>query len=391
MTDFPVVLIGDLHGRFDLLRKILLATGLIGPDGHWTGGKRRLVQTGDVLDRGPQSLAALDLLMTLQAEARAAGGEVVCLLGNHEAMALAAAAGDHEDRMLGIYNGANATYAEWLVRQGRLGDPSDPCYPEGFFASFAPGSHYGDWLRSHRVAVPVGDYIAVHAGWPPAYTGGVAQANAAYAATPRDAAGARAAFRDPEHPLSRTTGLLWVRRQTPAELEESCRSLGCRGLIAGHTVTYGIKVSCAGRLIQIDVGMCEFGTWGALGMDNTGRLWALLEGQQPICLGADGLIPLPAGQAPVHQAPRLPRFWPGDLVRLYRSADGTCRMYLQVWELGQAWGMPAYRGTWVTYAEGQWSVGPGAQVVDRVDQFGRLAHPGEVPAEVLSVQPEEQS
>ena len=59
---------------------------IIGADHHWTGGKSILVQTGDVVDRGPQSRKALDLLRQLEDEAEAAGGQVFALIGDHEAM-----------------------------------------------------------------------------------------------------------------------------------------------------------------------------------------------------------------------------------------------------------------------------------------------------------------
>ncbi|KAJ9521504.1 hypothetical protein QJQ45_008801 [Haematococcus lacustris] len=54
----------------------------------WAGGRSSLVQTGDIVDRGPDSLAALHLFHRLKAEASAAGGDVVTLLGNHELMLL---------------------------------------------------------------------------------------------------------------------------------------------------------------------------------------------------------------------------------------------------------------------------------------------------------------
>jgi hypothetical protein len=64
----------------------LRAAGLIGPDGHWAAGKTTLVQLGDIVDREPDSLQIIRSLQQLQAEAPKAGGRVVVVLGNHEAM-----------------------------------------------------------------------------------------------------------------------------------------------------------------------------------------------------------------------------------------------------------------------------------------------------------------
>lgn len=76
--------VGDVHGQFEGLVKILLHAKLINTRHHWCGGHNRLVQIGDILDRGPFSLKVDALLEQLQAEAAAAGGEVIRLVGNHE-------------------------------------------------------------------------------------------------------------------------------------------------------------------------------------------------------------------------------------------------------------------------------------------------------------------
>ena len=80
-----IVAIGDVHGDYDGLVDNLMATGLVDKDLRWTGGSAHLVQTGDVVDRGPESRKAMDLLMELGRQAEAAGGRVHALLGNHDA------------------------------------------------------------------------------------------------------------------------------------------------------------------------------------------------------------------------------------------------------------------------------------------------------------------
>ena len=79
-----IVAIGDVHGAYDTFVANLKATGLVDDALDWIGGKTHLVQTGDVLDRGPHSRKAIDLLMKLEPEAEAAGGRVHALIGNHE-------------------------------------------------------------------------------------------------------------------------------------------------------------------------------------------------------------------------------------------------------------------------------------------------------------------
>lgn len=79
-----LIAVGDVHGQFEGLVKILRRSGLIDAAHHWCGGPSRLVQIGDILDRGPSSLKVDNLLDKLQAEAEVAGGEVIRLVGNHE-------------------------------------------------------------------------------------------------------------------------------------------------------------------------------------------------------------------------------------------------------------------------------------------------------------------
>ncbi|HET9272477.1 MAG TPA: metallophosphoesterase, partial [Vicinamibacterales bacterium] len=87
-TSERVVAIGDVHGAFDNFVAILREAGLIGGNRRWSGGKAVLVQTGDVLDRGPDSKRVLDLLRNLEGDAARAGGQVHALVGNHEVMRL---------------------------------------------------------------------------------------------------------------------------------------------------------------------------------------------------------------------------------------------------------------------------------------------------------------
>jgi len=80
------IVIGDVHGELEGFRGILRNAGLIDSKANWSGGDDILIQTGDVIDRGPYSIEAVDLLRKLQKEATDAKGEVIRLCGNHELM-----------------------------------------------------------------------------------------------------------------------------------------------------------------------------------------------------------------------------------------------------------------------------------------------------------------
>jgi serine/threonine protein phosphatase 1 len=73
-----IVAIGDIHGRSDLLDALIeaaTAAPRLAP-------VRRLVFTGDLVDRGPDSLGAIRLAAA--AGARIGASETVALMGNHE-------------------------------------------------------------------------------------------------------------------------------------------------------------------------------------------------------------------------------------------------------------------------------------------------------------------
>jgi hypothetical protein len=77
------VALGDLHGSLDAFRDLLTRAGLLDGD-SWRGGRTILVQLGDVIDRGPESVATYEFLGDLQSRAAKGKGRVVRLLGNHE-------------------------------------------------------------------------------------------------------------------------------------------------------------------------------------------------------------------------------------------------------------------------------------------------------------------
>src|SRR3989441_1206953 len=83
-----LIAIGDVHGDYNDFVAILQRTGLIDEQHHWAGGKTTLVQTGDLIDRGPQPREVMDLMISVEQEAPKSGGRVVALMGNHEMMNL---------------------------------------------------------------------------------------------------------------------------------------------------------------------------------------------------------------------------------------------------------------------------------------------------------------
>src|SRR5262245_53073609 len=90
-TNEDIYAVGDAHGDFKRLVKVLAGAGIIRgkpkdpEDLKWAARKAVVVFTGDMIDKGKRSLDVIALVRTLQVAARAQGGQVVVLMGNHEA------------------------------------------------------------------------------------------------------------------------------------------------------------------------------------------------------------------------------------------------------------------------------------------------------------------
>lgn len=175
-----VVAIGDVHGSYGELVSLLRGTGLVDEGLSWAGGTAFLVMTGDLVDRGPDDRKVMELVMRLQREAGAAGGQVQVLLGNHDIMVLtrdlryvsrksyAGFAPDErpEDRDKAWQTYATSNYAGG-IRDPKLKEAFDDTYPPGFFAYLKMldlDGAYGAWALTRPVIIKVNGIVFVHGG-----------------------------------------------------------------------------------------------------------------------------------------------------------------------------------------------------------------------------------
>jgi hypothetical protein len=185
-----VVAIGDIHGAIIEFKSILKASGLADASGRWTGGKATLLQTGDYMDRGAGTRAVLDLLMTLEKQAKDAGGRAFAVLGNHEVMNLIGDTRDATPEIFATFADAKSESrrkAAW-EQYAKLGPAktaeSEPvpavyqqtqpawlaAHPPGYVEyrdALGPRGKYGAWLRSKPIVTEYGGSIFMHAGIAP--------------------------------------------------------------------------------------------------------------------------------------------------------------------------------------------------------------------------------
>ena len=87
--EFTVWAASDLHGQLAAVDRLLGKADLTDGADRWTApAGTAFVVTGDVVDRGPDSLGLVRRLASLRAQARNAGGLVAILEDNHEAQVL---------------------------------------------------------------------------------------------------------------------------------------------------------------------------------------------------------------------------------------------------------------------------------------------------------------
>jgi len=250
-----LVAIGDLHGDFEATRSVLRLAGAIDEQDRWIGKQLVVVQTGDQLDRGDGERKILDLLERLVEEARAAGGALHVLNGNHELMN---AAGD----LRYVTAGGFVDFAD--VSGVDMADPRAAAAPpamRGRLLAFAPGGPYARKLAARPVVLIVGDSVFAHAGVLPGHVRrGLDTINA------ETQTWLRGEGEISPDIIQGDDSPVWTRRfcQDPgpadcAVADETLVQLGVKRMVVGHTVhTEGIVRNCDGKVWCIDVGMAAY-------------------------------------------------------------------------------------------------------------------------------------
>ena len=262
-----IIAIGDLHGDYANYIAALRAAGLVDKKGKWSGGKTHLVQTGDIPDRGPDTLKIIDHISQLKKQAKRKGGRVHSLIGNHEAMNMYGDLrythpGEYEafvDR--GSKNLRNR-YFEMTMQNLAAQDPEgfaalpenyreewNQKFPLGWVEhrqawdpAWNPEGKYANWVLDQKVAIKINDTIFLHGG-----ISGYYCQNSLESITKM--ARSTLSHFDPRNPgiVDDENGPLWYRGlsgvepQAPQETVDAIlQHHEARHIVVGHTPTSGV-------------------------------------------------------------------------------------------------------------------------------------------------------
>jgi len=137
-----LLVFSDIEGDFKAFTKLLQANKVIDQNYNWTFGYGHLVFAGDMFDRGNQVTECLWLMYALEDKAKAAGGYVHFVLGNHEIM-----------NLQGITKYAQPKYITHSEKAGKT-----------LAQFYGEDSELGRWLRTKNIVEKIGDLLFAHGG-----------------------------------------------------------------------------------------------------------------------------------------------------------------------------------------------------------------------------------
>lgn len=153
---FRAYAVGDVHGRLDLLDRMLAE---IVADARARGrAKNLLIFLGDLIDRGPQSAQVLERLRLWQAD----GWKPVFLMGNHEEVMLRVLEGDCSLLRRWLQFGGAECLQSYGLNPAWL-DQADDGAALSAVREAIPATHV-NFVRSFNDTLSIGDYLFVHAG-----------------------------------------------------------------------------------------------------------------------------------------------------------------------------------------------------------------------------------
>lgn len=234
-----ILAISDIEGNYKAFRDFLIHARVIDRDLNWQFGKGHLVLVGDFVDRGASVTQVLWLIYKLEQSARAHGGQVHYILGNHELKSLQ-----------GDFAAAHKRYVNVAA-----------ILEKKQIELFDDKAFLGRWLMSKNTVEVINGVLFVHGGLHPKladlpYT--LDDLNRLVRARYRDTWFPRRGAGDEDILHSTKTGPAWYRGYfkddlTQAQVEKALAKFDARAVVVGHTLNWRVKTLFDQKVFAIDV------------------------------------------------------------------------------------------------------------------------------------------
>jgi hypothetical protein len=242
-SDYPDVskqlILSDIEGNFGAFRKLLQGNGVVDASFNWTFGDGHLVLIGDFFDRGEQVTEVLWLIYYLEEKAKAAGGYVHFILGNHEIMNL----------------GADLRYVKQKYKDNAtlLNEKYESLYDEN--------TELGRWLRTKNILEKIGGNLYMHGG----ISGEINRMNLPVAAIDELARPyyADTTYKYPDLKIDTIftdQGPFWYRgyytgsKATQQQIDSTLSGFNVKHIVTGHTIVADtVSVWYNGKVMNTDV------------------------------------------------------------------------------------------------------------------------------------------
>ncbi|KAF7966135.1 hypothetical protein HWV62_39954 [Athelia sp. TMB] len=271
-----IIAVGDLHGDFENAFKVLQMANVVDSHGDWTGEVDFFVQTGDIVDRGNDTIKLYSTMEKLRNQARKVGGDVLSHLGNHEYVYQSEIAtfGSVEARQEMISTGLigrawaqNYTTTSRLPLHPSLGPPNTDYPSKDATAAQSPLSHaaisflHGGLAPTYPQLTPFPSAInslsssLLHklqsqSPYPPPYPPNP------YPGLPGDSTAEEIRFYGTDGPLWYRGWALEDEDVVCAAVDDVLERTGTRRMVMGHTPDFEkIVTRCNGKIIIIDTGI----------------------------------------------------------------------------------------------------------------------------------------
>lgn len=235
----------DVEGNFNTVTDMLKRHKVIDQKLNWQYGDGHFIIIGDVFDRGNHVTELLWLLYRLEDQAKAQGGMVHMLIGNHE--------------MMNLQNDLRYVEPKYTRLDELLKQQMNLTYTQ----LFGPDTELGRWLRSKNVVVKIGDILFTHGGMSLKMSENKLSLETINATMRAAIDTPKAKRNELETLLFGRNGPMWYRGyfmpipNSPMvdekELTEILNYYGAKAVAVGHTIVDKPMLKLGGKVIAVDV------------------------------------------------------------------------------------------------------------------------------------------